>query len=61
MLFLTVESTAEIQYQLDSMPDEDTSLPDQIKEKCINLTAMLIRENGFTTKFFNAIVRKMQE
>lgn len=58
MLFLAVQCTAEIQYHLDSMSGEDTPVPDQIKEKCTNLPAILIRESGFATKFFDAMIRK---
>ncbi|WP_120429910.1 class II aldolase/adducin family protein [Acinetobacter baylyi] len=60
-LLWTVQRAAEIQCQADSMSGEDMPLPNEIKEKCTDLTAILIRESGFATKFFDAMVRKMQE
>lgn len=59
-LLWTVQRAAEIQCQVDAMKGEDVLLDDSIKEKCASLTAMLIRESGFATQFFNAMVRKMQ-
>ncbi|MDQ1207553.1 hypothetical protein QE380_000476 [Acinetobacter baylyi] len=56
MLFLAVQCTAQVQYHLDSMSGEDTPVPDQIKEKCTNLPAILIRESSFATKFFDAMI-----
>lgn len=58
-LLWTVQRAAEIQCQADSMKGEDVLLDEDVKEKCTALTSMLIRESGFATKFFNAMVRKM--
>ena len=35
-------------------------LADEIRQKCSDLTAMLIRDSGFADKFFTAMIRKMQ-
>jgi hypothetical protein len=43
------------------MQGENTPLPASVSERCADLTAMLIRDSGFAEKFFNAMVRKMQE
>lgn len=59
-LLWTVQRAAEIQCQSDAMGGEETLLDTEIKTKCADLTAMLIRESGFAVKFFNAMVRKMQ-
>lgn len=59
-LLWTVQRAAEIQCQSDAIGGEDVLLETAIKEKCADLTAMLIRESGFAIKFFNAMVRKMQ-
>lgn len=58
-LLWTVQRAAEIQCLADSMRGEDTELPDEIRQKCADLTAMLIREGGFAQKFFDGMVRKM--
>ncbi|WP_111893935.1 class II aldolase/adducin family protein [Acinetobacter sp. MB5] len=58
-LLWTVQRAAEIQCQADAIGGEDVLLEEDIKEKCADLTAMLIRESGFATKFFDAMVRKM--
>lgn len=60
-LLWTVQRAAEIQCQADAMQGEDVPLADQIQQKCADLTQMLIRDSGFADKFFNAMVRKMQE
>lgn len=59
-LLWTVQRAAEIQCLADSMRGEDTALPDPIRQKCADLTAMLNREDGFADKFFDAMVRKMR-
>lgn len=41
------------------MAEEDMPLNHDVKQKCTDLTAMLIRESGFANKFFDAMVRKM--
>lgn len=58
-LLWTVQRAAEIQCLADSMRGEDSELPDEIRQKCADLTAMLIREGGFAQKFFDGMVRKM--
>lgn len=58
-LLWTVQRAAEIQTLADSMKGEDTELPDEVRQKCSDLTAMLIREGGFAQKFFDGMVRKM--
>lgn len=58
-LLWTVQRAAEIQCQADAMSGEDVLLHEDIKVKCADLTAMLIRESGFANKFFDAMVRKM--
>ena len=60
-LLWTVQRAAEIQCQADAMTGEDVALEDQIKQKCADLTQMLIQDSGFADKFFNAMVRKMRE
>lgn len=60
-LLWTVQRAAEIQCQADAMGGEDVPLSEDVKQKCTDLTAMLIRESGFANKFFDAMVRKMHE
>ncbi|RMX08799.1 class II aldolase/adducin family protein [Corticibacter populi] len=58
-LLWTVQRAAEIQCAAGALPGPDTPLPEAIKTRCMELTAMLIREDDFANKFFNAMVRKM--
>lgn len=58
-LLWTVQRAAEIQCQADAIGGTDVHLADDIKQKCADLTQMLIRESGFASKFFDAMVRKM--
>ena len=60
-LLWTVQRAAEIQCQADSMRGDDVELDHIVKQKCADLTQMLIQESAFADKFFNAMVRKMQE
>ena len=60
-LLWTVQRAAEIQCQADAMRGDDVELTTEVKQKCADLTAMLIRDSGFAVKFFNAMVRKMEE
>lgn len=60
-LLWTVQRAAEIQCQADAMQGEDVPLTETVQQKCADLTQMLIRESSFADKFFNAMVRKMQE
>ena len=59
-LLWTVQRAAEIQAQSAAMGGEDVPLSDEIRQKCADLTAMLIREDDFAVKFFNAMIRKMK-
>ena len=59
-LLWTVQRAAEIQCAAGALGGEDNPLPLAIQQKCTDLTAMLIRESGFATKFFDAMVRKMR-
>lgn len=58
-LLWTVQRAAEIQCQASSMHGEETMLTNEVRQRCADLTAMLIREDDFADKFFNAMVRKM--
>lgn len=60
-LLWTVQRAAEIQCLADSMQGADVLLEDPIKQKCADLTQMLINDSGFADKFFKAMVRKMHE
>lgn len=60
-LLWTVQRAAEIQCQADAMQGEDVHLTETVQQKCADLTQMLIKESSFADKFFNAMVRKMQE
>ncbi len=59
-LLWTVQRAAEIQCASAAIPGPDTQLPNEIRQKCADLTAMLNRDSGFADKFFSAMVRKMQ-
>lgn len=59
-LLWTVQRAAEIQTLADSMRGEDVELSTEVRQKCSDLTAMLIRDSGFAVKFFDAMVRKMR-
>jgi len=58
-LLWTVQRAAEIQCLAGSMAGANTALPDEIRIKCTDLTAMLIRRDDFAAKFFEAMLRKM--
>lgn len=60
-LLWTVQRAAEIQCQADAMQGEDVHLTETVQQKCADLTQMLIKESSFADKFFDAMVRKMQE
>ncbi|HCP77420.1 MAG TPA: class II aldolase, partial [Pusillimonas sp.] len=38
---------------------DETVLADEVRQRCADLTAMLIRKGAFADQFFNAMVRKM--
>lgn len=59
-LLWTVQRAAEIQCAAGALPGEDVALPDDVQQKCADLTAMLIADSGFADKFFKAMVRKMK-
>lgn len=59
-LLWTVQRAAENQCAAGALGGEDNPLDEGIAEKCAGLTAMLIRESGFATKFYDAMVRKMR-
>lgn len=59
-LLWTVQRAAEIQCLADSMRGDDVVIADDIRRKCTDLTAQLIRDDDFAVKFFQAMVRKMQ-
>lgn len=59
-LLWTVQRAAENQCAAGALGGEDNPLEDGIAAKCSDLTAMLIRESGFATKFYDAMVRKMR-
>ncbi len=59
-LLWTVQRAAEIQCQADAMGGDDVVLADDVRQKCADLTAMLIRKDNFAVTFFEAMVRKMQ-
>ncbi|GAB7531503.1 class II aldolase/adducin family protein [Pseudomonas sp. 3A(2025)] len=58
-LLWTVQRAAENQCAAGALGGEDHPLEEGIAERCAGLTAMLIRESGFASKFFDAMVRKM--
>ncbi|MAK55809.1 MAG: class II aldolase [Pusillimonas sp.] len=58
-LLWTVQRAAEIQCQAASMQGDETTLSNEVRQRCADLTAMLIREDAFADKFFNAMIRKM--
>lgn len=60
-LLWTVQRAAEIQCMAQSMAGEDNPLAVEVKQKCSDLTAQLIRENDFADLFFKAMVRKMRQ
>ena len=59
-LLWTVQRSAEIQCLAESMNGADTVLSDDVRQKCSDLTAALIRDSGFATKFYDGMVRKMR-
>ena len=59
-LLWTVQRAAEIQVTSGALGGEDVLLEQGIREKCADLTQMLIKDSGFADKFYNAMVRKME-
>jgi ribulose-5-phosphate 4-epimerase/fuculose-1-phosphate aldolase len=58
-LLWTVQRAAEIQAQGRAMGGDDMQLSDEVRQRCADLTAQLIRNDGFAVLFFDALVRKM--
>ena len=58
-LLWTVQRAAEIQCTAGAMAGDNVALPASISQRCSDLTAQLIREDGFAHKFFDAMVRQM--
>lgn len=58
-LLWTVQRAAEIQVTGRAMAGEDNLLPDEVRQRCADLTQMLIRKDNFANLFFDALVRKM--
>lgn len=58
-LLWTVQRAAEIQVAAGAIPGDNVALPGAIGERCADLTAQLIREDGFAERFFAAMVRRM--
>ncbi|WP_443112121.1 class II aldolase/adducin family protein [Aquabacterium sp. OR-4] len=59
-LLWTVQRAAEIQVAAGAIPGDNVALPETIGQRCAELTAQLIREDGFAEKFFAAMVRRMR-
>jgi ribulose-5-phosphate 4-epimerase/fuculose-1-phosphate aldolase len=60
-LLWTLQRAVEIQCAAGALPGPDIELAEDIKDKCRDLAAMLIRESDFAQKFFLAMVRKMHK
>lgn len=58
-LLWTVQRAAEIQVAGRAMAGEDVQLSDDVRQRCADLTAQLIRNDDFADLFFDALVRKM--
>ncbi len=58
-LLWTVQRAAEIQCAAGALPSADVPLATEVKQRCADLTQQLIADDGFATKFFDAIVRRM--
>jgi ribulose-5-phosphate 4-epimerase/fuculose-1-phosphate aldolase len=58
-LLWTVQRAAEVQVAAGCLPGDNVALPEAVSVRCADLTAQLIREDGFAEKFFAAMVRQM--
>ena len=58
-LLWTVQRSAEIQCQADSMSGQEKILADEIRQKCSDLAVGLIRDSGLATVFYQSMIRKM--
>lgn len=59
-LLWTVQRSAEIQCQADSMSGQENILADDIRQKCSDLSGGLIRDSGLATMFYQSMIRKMR-
>lgn len=59
-LLWTVQRAAEVQCAAGALAGDNVALPASVSQRCADLTAQLIREDGFAVKFFDAMVRRMQ-
>lgn len=59
-LLWTVQRAAEIQCAAGALAGDNVALPGAVSQRCADLTAQLIREDGFAEKFFDAMVRQMR-
>jgi ribulose-5-phosphate 4-epimerase/fuculose-1-phosphate aldolase len=59
-LLWTVQRSAEIQCQADSMSGQENILADDIRHKCSDLAGGLISDSGLATMFYQSMIRKMR-
>lgn len=59
-LLWTAQRAAEIQCAASAIPGPDVELPDAIRRRCAELADRTIENDGFATKFFDALVRRMR-
>ena len=60
-LLWTVQRAAEIQSAAAALKGPDVPLDDAVKQRCADLTQQLIANDGFARKFFEALVRRMND
>jgi ribulose-5-phosphate 4-epimerase/fuculose-1-phosphate aldolase len=60
MMLWTVQRAAEIQTHAGMLPGPDTTLSHEVRQRCADTAARLVREDAFATKVFDATVRKMR-
>lgn len=58
-LLWTVQRAAEIQVATGALGGEDIELDPAVSQRCADLCKMLVQDDDFATKFFDAQVRKM--
>jgi ribulose-5-phosphate 4-epimerase/fuculose-1-phosphate aldolase len=59
-LLWTVQRAAEIQCAAGAIAGDNLALPGSISQRCADLTAQLIANDGFADTFFAAMLRRMQ-
>jgi ribulose-5-phosphate 4-epimerase/fuculose-1-phosphate aldolase len=59
MLLWTAQRAAEIQCKAAALPGPNVALDNEIKQRCADLAAGLIKNSAFATKLFDATVRRM--